>query len=177
MTTPSKTTPSVYVGTYKKYNEGSLFGAWLDLTQYADKDEFLKACAELHSDEEDRSGGRPEFMFQDHEGINEKFISESSISDDFFEFQTNTANFDDDKLAAYESFISVFGNDDISTFEESFEGSYNSEEDFTYQLVEDCGYLSNVPETVSRYFDYEKFSRDLFITDYHYDNGFVFRNI
>ena len=172
MNTTTKTTPSVYVGTYKKYNEGSLFGDWLDLTQYADKDEFLQACAELHADETE-----PEFMFQDHEGINEKFISESSISDDFFEFQTNTADFDDEKLEAYETFISVFGNDDIAQFEESFQGAYNSEEDFTYQYVEDCGYLSGVPETVARYFDYEKFSRDLFISDYHYDNGFVFLNI
>lgn len=28
---------SVYVGTYGKYNNGSLFGAWLDLSDYADK--------------------------------------------------------------------------------------------------------------------------------------------
>ena len=177
MTTQTKTTPSIYVGTYSKYNQGSLFGAWLNLSDYQDKDEFLKACAELHSDEPDRSGGRPEFMFQDWEGINEKYISESSISDDWFEFQTNTADFDEDKLKAYETFISVFGNDDISTFEESFQGSYDSEDDFTFELVESCGYLSNVPETVARYFDYEKFSRDLFMSDYHYDNGFVFRNI
>ena len=172
MDTTTKTTPSVYVGTYSKYNEGSLFGAWLSLSDYEDKDEFLQACAELHADEQD-----PEFMFQDHEGINEKFISESHISDDFFEFQTNTANFDDDKLAAYETFISLFGNDVIQTYEESFQGAYNSEEDFTYELVENCGYLSNVPDTIARYFDYEKFSRDLFMTDYHYENGFVFRNI
>jgi len=172
MSTTTKTTPSIYVGTYKKYNEGSLYGQWLDLTEYADKDEFLQACAELHADEED-----PEFMFQDWEGINDKYISESSISDDFFTFQANTADFDEDKLAAYETFISVFGNDDISEFEDSFQGAYDSEEDFTYQLVEDCGYLSGVPETVANYFDYEKFSRDLFMSDYHYDNGFVFRNI
>lgn len=172
MSTTTKTTPSIYVGTYKKYNEGSLFGQWLDLTEYADKAEFLQACAGLHADEED-----PEFMFQDWEGINDKYISESSISDDFFEFQANTADFDEDKLAAYETFISVFGNDDISTFEDSFQGAYDSEEDFTYQLVEDCGYLANVPATVANYFDYEKFSRDLFMSDYHYDNGFVFRNI
>ena len=172
MNTTTKTTPSVYVGTYKKYNEGSLFGDWLDLTQYADKDEFLKACFELHADEEG-----PEFMFQDHEGINEKFISESSISDDFFEFQTNTEYFEDEKLEAFETFISVFNNDDISTFEDSYQSSFDSEEDFTYQYIDDCGYLSNVPDTIARYFDYEKFSRDLFMSDFHHENGFVFRNI
>ena len=29
----------VYVGTYGKYNNGSLFGAWLDLSDYSDKEE------------------------------------------------------------------------------------------------------------------------------------------
>lgn len=32
----------VYVGTYNKYNNGSLFGKWLDLSDYSDKDEFWK---------------------------------------------------------------------------------------------------------------------------------------
>ena len=34
----------VYVGTYNKYNNGSLFGKWLDLSDYSDKDEFMEAC-------------------------------------------------------------------------------------------------------------------------------------
>jgi len=172
MTTTTKTTPSIYVGTYKKYNEGSLFGEWLDLTNYTDKDEFLQACEELHADEED-----PEFMFQDWEGINDKYISESSISEDFFEFQANTADFDDEKLEAYKTFISIYQNDDISTFEDSLQGAYDKELDFTYQLVEDCGYLSDVPKTITSYFNYEAFNRDLFLTDYHHQDGFVFRNI
>ena len=37
----------VYVGTYAKYNNGSLFGAWLDLSDYSDKEEFYEACREL----------------------------------------------------------------------------------------------------------------------------------
>lgn len=54
----------VYVGTYAKYNNGSLFGKWLDLSDYSDKEEFIEACWELHKDEED-----PELMFQDYENI------------------------------------------------------------------------------------------------------------
>ena len=45
--------PSVYVGTYSKYNRDSIGGAWLDLKDYGDKDEFMKACQELHADEYD----------------------------------------------------------------------------------------------------------------------------
>jgi len=49
----------IYVGTYAKYNAGSIKGAWLDLEDYSDRDAFLEACRELHKDEQD-----PEFMFQ-----------------------------------------------------------------------------------------------------------------
>ena len=72
MKTTALSEASVYVGTYGKYNNGSLFGAWLDLSDYADKEEFYEACRELHKDEEDA-----EFMFQDYENIPENLISES----------------------------------------------------------------------------------------------------
>lgn len=55
-------TMKLYCGTYKKYNEGSLFGAWMDLDDYEDAEEFTKACLEIHKDEKD-----PELMFQDYE--------------------------------------------------------------------------------------------------------------
>ena len=54
----------VYVGTYAKYNNGNLKGAWLDLANYETYDDFLKACKELHKDESD-----PEYMIQDNEGF------------------------------------------------------------------------------------------------------------
>ena len=53
METATLSEARVYVGTYGKYNNGSLFGAWLDLSDYTDKEEFYEACRELHKDEED----------------------------------------------------------------------------------------------------------------------------
>lgn len=49
---------NLYVGTYHKYNCGSLQGKWLNLNDYSDKKEFIRACYDLHKDEED-----PELMF------------------------------------------------------------------------------------------------------------------
>lgn len=65
---------AVYVGTYHKYNCGSIAGKWLKLADYANKDEFIKACRELHKDEAD-----PELMFQDYENIPSWMIGESFI--------------------------------------------------------------------------------------------------
>lgn len=70
----------VYVGTYRKYNEGSIDGAWLNLADYKSKNEFLEACRRLHKDEAD-----PEFMFQDWEGIPSWMIRESSIDAEVWE--------------------------------------------------------------------------------------------
>ena len=43
--------PAIYCGTYGKYNNGSLDGAWLDLEAFDSYDEFLEICALLHDDE------------------------------------------------------------------------------------------------------------------------------
>lgn len=64
----------VYVGTYAKYNAGSLEGKWLNLADYANKAEFIAACLALHKDEAD-----PELMFQGWEGIPSWMISEGHI--------------------------------------------------------------------------------------------------
>ena len=56
-------TPKVYVSTYAKYNDGSLGGEWVDLTDFDTYEDFVDYCSELHKDEND-----PEFMVQDYEG-------------------------------------------------------------------------------------------------------------
>ena len=66
---------SVYVGTYAKYNSGSLKGEWLDLDNYDSYDEFKDACNSLHADEED-----PELMFQDWETPWDGEINETGVS-------------------------------------------------------------------------------------------------
>lgn len=70
----------IYVGTYAKYNDGNLFGKWLDLADYGDLKEFYDACYELHKDEED-----PELMFQDWEGIPDDLISECTLHKEIYE--------------------------------------------------------------------------------------------
>ena len=80
--TTSNNTVSIYVGTYQKYNNGSINGEWVDLSDYSSLDDFYDYCKELHKDESD-----PEFMFQDREGEGHAtFVSESHINERVFEF-------------------------------------------------------------------------------------------
>ena len=165
----------VYVGTYNKYNNGSLFGKWLDLSDYSDKDEFMEACRELHKDEQD-----PEYMFQDIENIPEALISESWLSEKFFELRDAIEKLSETEQEAFfvwcdhhNSDISEEDADDlVSSFEDEYQGEYKDEEDYAYEIVEQC---YDLPEFAKTYFDYSAFARDLFITDYWMDNGFVFR--
>ena len=165
----------IYVGTYAKYNEGSIFGKWLKLSDYSDKEEFYEACRELHKDEQD-----PEFMFQDWEYIPSDLIGESWLADNIFEIIEAIDELDDDKKAAFEVWLN-HGSHDITTkditdlirsFEDDFQGAYDDEEDYAYEIVEQCYEL---PEFAKTYFDYAKFARDLFMGDYWFEDGYVFR--
>ena len=41
--------PAIYLGTYRKYNSGDLFGMWIDLTTFANYKEFCDFCTRVHS--------------------------------------------------------------------------------------------------------------------------------
>ncbi len=94
----------IYVGTYAKYNEGSIFGKWLDLSDYSDSEEFYDACRELHSDEED-----PELMFQDWEYIPSALIGESWLADNIFEIIEAVSNLNETQQEAFGEWLTKSG--------------------------------------------------------------------
>lgn len=169
--------PAVYVGTYHKYNCGSIFGMWLDLTTFADYDEFCAVCRFLHRDEAD-----PELMCQDYENFPDEWYSEDIFSEDIFDLIQEFAELDDDEREAFEVYVAAFGSsrDDVSIFDnfrEAYCGKWSSEEEYAEQLVEDCCMLEGAPEFLKSYFNYAAFARDLFIDDYYFDSGYCFRRL
>lgn len=149
----SDTTPRVYVGTYAKYNSGSIKGAWLDLDDYSDKDSFIEACRELHKDESD-----PELMFQDHEGVPDGMMSESHISDDVWDW---LALDDDEKelLTVYREHIDLLG--DFETARDAFlSKGHNTEADWAEEWLRESGGLEGVPAHLENYIDFEAYARD-----------------
>ena len=161
--------PAVYVGTYAKYNDGNLFGMWVDLTKCGDYDTFMEVCHSLHADEED-----PELMYQDYECFPSVLYSESGIDEDTFGKIMEYANLDDDDREAYEAFTDSFGNESFESFKERYMGKWDSEKDFAEHIVDECYNLEGMGFLAS-YFDYEAYARDLFIEDYYFSEGFVFR--
>lgn len=164
----------LYCGTYKKYNEGSLFGKWLDLDDYADKDEFLDACRELHKDEED-----PEFMFQDFEseyGWDEELYSECSIPDEYWDIhdELGRAHLDDEIYAAWLKLAyqkpSV---DNIEKARDCYIGKFDSDAQCAETWCEEVGYISELKgsELITNNIDWNGVYQDLNFMDY---DGYYF---
>lgn len=158
--------PALYVGTYKKYNGGSLFGAWLYPDDYADKDDFIDACLALHEDEED-----PELMFQDWENIPGELASECSIDDAVWEYIDACNEFDQEAVDAYIDWMRSW---DKSDFEDKYCGHWDCFQDYAEELFYDC-YAHECPDFLRGYIDMRSFARDLEY-DYYCTGGHVFRN-
>lgn len=145
-------TPKVYVGTYAKYNAGSLDGKWLSLDDYTDKDEFEAACQELHGP------GEHEFMFQDTENIPSRFISESRIDPEVW---SDWVFLDDEDRNMFEAYLDCV--DSAGTLDqarESFAGNFDSRADWAAEYWGDTGMLQGVHENLQNYIDYDAFARD-----------------
>ena len=154
-TTLSTNAPRVYVGTYGKYNSGSIEGKWLDLEDYTSRDEFLEACQELHGP------GEHEFMFQDFENVPKGLISESHIAPEMWDW----LDLDDDErelLAVYQDNVNQDG--DIDEARENFAGKFKDEEDWAYEFLRDThpafSSKNKENEILVQYFDFEAYARD-----------------
>lgn len=171
-------TPRIYVGTYAKYNDGNLFGKWLDVDDYQDISDFYDACTELHADEQD-----PEFMFQDWEDVPDKYISEGSLNADLWGFMSLTEADQHMCMAYWEG---VDDNADPGQIEDYFvdsidckyETKSSAKRKWFWQYSEETGFFSDWPETAVTYFDEEAWLRGAEIDSFDFcvynDRFYVF---
>ena len=165
----------IYVGTYAKYNNGTLQGEWVSLSDFYDLDGFLEYCTEIHEDEEE-----PEYIFQDWENIPDSLIDESHLEENFFELRDELDKLNNTEKEAFWAWAE--GNNIkltqdayrlVNSFQSAYIGSYASKEEFAEELVRMENDLSDFALS---YFDFSRYADDLFDTDYWYKNGYVFRN-
>ncbi len=156
-------TASIYVGTYRKYNEGSLFGNWLDLENFSDTKEFYAACKKLHADEHD-----PEFMFQDWEGIPENLISECHLDDNFFDYMeaVETSHLDPEVFLAGAALSIPW-----DKIEQTYQGEWRSDEDFVTELLDKSNDIPKLPSYI--HIDWAGTTRDIMM-DYGESEGHYF---
>jgi len=172
--TTATDSPALYVGTYSKYNNGSIKGAWLKLEDYADSAEFFAACKELHKDEAD-----PELMFQDYECFPASLYSECMGSETIDRIIEYTQLSEHDQNIVDEYAEATYGTlpEDFSDALEAYAGElpdmWNKDEALGYFLA-DHGYIEIPEGSLSNYFDYEAYGRDEKGNWNISENGYVF---
>jgi len=146
----------VYVGTYAKYNNGSIFGEWLTLGDYEDIEDFYNACKKIHANETD-----PEFMFQDWDITEEfrNFISECGINENLFllnDLDPETAKI----VLAYAEYMGELTEERIKEAQEHFIGEFETYAEIGEYFADEIGLL-DIPKDLRYYFDFEKYGENL----------------
>lgn len=164
----------IFLTNLGKYNEGTLLGEWISLPISEEELEAVKERIGINEQYE-------EWFITDYEtDITGVQVGEYDNLEELNELAETLEELDDsDKLAVQAMLLDGYKFNEA--VEKASNGDYriyndcDSMTDVAYEVVEECGYLSNVPDNVARYFDYEAFGRDLDIEGkfYQIDNDMV----
>jgi antirestriction protein len=147
-------------------------GVWVDLDQVGAWEDIKLQLSELFP-----SSNFDEVLCADVEGLASHFYASSCDGfdlDGWLEFleEKQFSSLEEEVISAYFDNCGVSSLDDV---EEAYAGEHNSDEEFAVQLLDDTGEL-DPSSMLGRYFDYEKFARDL-MYDYFEVDGHYFRNL
>lgn len=146
-----------YITNLSKYNDGELVGQWVDFP--CDEDDFEEILEEIGIDEY-----HEEWFVTDYDCELDGLASELGEYPGFDELNRVAEAleaWDDDGLA--EAVVEIWG---IDTLLETTPDDYMyfeawDDEDIGYYFAEELDYLSEVPDNLKNYFDYEAFGRDI----------------
>lgn len=157
-TNKTEITPSIYIACLASYNNGILHGKWIELDQ--DIDDVQKEIQTLLQTSPIENS--EEYAIHDYEGFFGYSVSEYENIESLVEFVEMIQKYGE----AYVVLIDYMGSFESTTedvFNEVYQGQWDSEVNFTEQIADE---IMEIPKNISFYFDYEKFSNDLFINDY-----------
>lgn len=187
--TSLKDDAKIFLTDYASYNNGTQFefGHWINLSDYDSADELNEYIQEHFEEADEKSpldefgSKREEIMITDFECFPKAFYSESMNFDTLFEFfeRAESCGYDAEVIEAFAD-LGNYNVEDIDDFfdalEESYQGEYNSNEDFAEQLAEELGYIDTDLKWPYTCIDWSSAARDL-MHDYYESNGHYFRAI
>lgn len=152
--------PKIYIACLASYNEGRLFGEWIDATldpELIQKEIFnMLAKSPVANAEEFAIHAYEDFgsislgEYESMSNVHEIAIFIQKHGELGAELYAYTDNLEDSKYM----------------LENNYHGEHDSELDFAMQLFDDC-YMHEVPKSIQYYIDYDAFRRDLFSSDYY----------
>lgn len=143
----------------KDYVEGILRFEWLDLEECSNADEIGSYIESFLSTRTKETGElHEEWFVTDYEEFVD--LGEYPNLDDIEEAVRLSEEYGWEAVNVYYQDCGNF-----SDFEEAYQGEYEDEEDFTYEIAHDC-YSEDELGPLALYIDWERYARDLFISDY-----------
>ena len=156
-----KAQPRIYVASLADYNEGRLYGAWIDAAQ--DEEELERRAKEMlaHSP----SPGAEEWAIHDYEGFGALRLDEFESLADVAKIAKGIG----EHGPAFAAWAAHVGTDSeaLDEFEDAYMGEWESAVAFAEEMLDDMGHIEeimrNVPEHLAAYvqIDYEGFVSDL----------------
>lgn len=150
---------NIYLTNLGKYNEGELIGEWVELP--VSHEELQKVFERIGINEE-----YEEYFITDYE-CDFYEVGEYESLDALNEIAERIEELGEEESEVVKVLMSELGYTLDEAIDKVNNGDYriysdcDDMTDIAYQVVEECGYLNNVPDNVARYFDYESFGRDL----------------
>ena len=150
---------NIYLTNLGKYNEGELIGEWVELP--VSQEELQKVFERIGINEE-----YEEYFITDYE-CDFYEVGEYESLDTLNEIAERIKELGKEESEVVKALMSELGYTLNEAIDKVNSGNYriysdcDDMTDIAYQVVEECGYLNNVPDNVARYFDYESFGRDL----------------
>jgi antirestriction protein len=148
--------PKIYVACLASYNAGCLHGAWIDADQDVDQiNEEIQAILKAS-----KENGAEEYAIHDYEGFGKIQLSEyesiSKVSELAKAIEEHGESFE--CFYQNDSFDSV--SDAVEAYSDCYAGEFKSKEEWAESFLEETGGLSEMPERLRCYFDFEKYARD-----------------
>lgn len=161
----------IFLGCMACYNEGCIFGEWLDLNDFDSLEDLQEKAREIVTKSPCKDG--EEYDIQDHEGFHGTLSGMyPSLSEVWAIHQTASQaeeeGIDPELLLEFANRefaddICKEDNDIVEKFQDAYRGEYSSLESWAYEFVDDCllsGLDKRVKEQIEYFFDYQKYARD-----------------
>lgn len=164
----------IYIASLSDYNEGRLIGEWVDLSEIEDVYDIEEKIEKIL--EKSKCEIAEDWSIHDYEDV-PNFGENPDL-----EKIVNYCEMYKKHGEAWKAFCNLVGEDYAtqSDFEGQYKGEYESKEKFAEELAENCDMFNGWSETAQLYFDWDAWTRDLFLDGYSSEksqNGiFVFSN-
>ena len=152
-------TPRVWIGTWATYNEGNLYGRWIDATQSAEEIE-TEVCQLLNNSPVVND---EEWYIGDHEGLGRSIGEQESFERVAAIGEAVSQAYDPWAFLAWLEWSDNTG--DLDKFNEEYRGQYDSDRHFAEEFWHECNGETAL-HGLEYHIDWDSYARELMMSGF-----------